>query len=161
VYLQIFDEGVLEHVIEEMAAAHKEQRPELVASDLHAQVCQHLNGLSQFVCFSLIKHVTFSVGSENLAPTIHRVLGGEQAAIARLIDLSFSLERPRRFPKDDAIDLYRRMGKNQFSASLVRILVAHHMYLYVVPIQDRQAVCDRLDIKLLPSVMDRSRKRLT
>ncbi len=161
VYFEIFAEGVLEHVIEEMVAAHKEQQPELVASDLHEQVCQNLNGLSQFVCFSVIKHMTFSVGSENLAPTIHRVLSGDDAAVAKLMDLSFNLERPRRFPKDDALKLYKEMSKNHFSASLVRILVAHHMYLYVVPVQDRQAVCEKLDIKLLPSVMDRSRKRLT
>jgi hypothetical protein len=161
VYFEMFDTNVLEHVIEEMAAAHKEQQPELVASDLHDEVCRHLNGLSQFVCFSVIKHTTFSVGSENLAPTIHRVLSGDDAPVVKLLDLSFDLERPRRFPKDTAIKLYREMGKNHFSASLVRILVAHHMYLYVVPIQDRQAVCDKMDIKLLPSVMDRSRKKLT
>lgn len=161
VYFQILDEGVLEHVIEEMAVAHKEQQPELAISELREQVCRHLNGLSQFICFSMIKHTTFSVGSENLAPTIHRVLSGDDASVVKLLDLSFDLERPKRFPKDAALRLYRDMGKNHFSASLVRILVAHHMYLYVVPIQDRQAVCQKLDIKLLPSVMDRSRKRLT
>lgn len=159
-YLELFAEGVLKQVIEEMAAAHKEQQPELIVSDLHEQVCQHLYGLSQFVCFTVIKHTTFSVGSENLEPTIHRVLSDKDAAIAKLMDLSFSLENPKHFPKDVALKLYREMGKNHFSASLVRILVAHHMYLFVVPIQDRQAVCDKMDIKLLPTVMDRSRKRL-
>lgn len=161
VYFEMFEEGVLEHVIEEMAAAHKEQQPELVASDLHNEVCKHLNGISQFVCFSVIKHTTFSVGSENLARTIHRVLSIDDAPVVKLLDLSFDLERPRRFPKDTALKLYREMARNHFSASLVRILVAHHMYLYVVPIQDRQAVCEKMNIKLLPSVMDRSRKRLS
>jgi hypothetical protein len=161
VYFELFDENVIQHVIEEMALAHQEQQPELVASDLHGEVCRHLTGLSQFVCFSLIKHTTFSVGSENLSPTIHRVLSQDKASIVKLFDLSFDLERPGRFPKDDAIRLYREQSRNLFAASLVRILVAHHMYLYVVPIQDRQAVCEKMDIKLLNTVMDRSRKRLT
>jgi hypothetical protein len=161
VYFELFEESVIQHVIEEMALAHQEQQPELVASDLHGEVCRHLTGLSQFVCFSLIKHTTFSVGSENLSPTIHRVLSQDTASIVKLFDLSFDLERPGRFPKDDAIRLYREQNRNLFAASLVRILVAHHMYLYVVPIQDRQAVCEKMDIKLLNTVMDRSRKRLT
>lgn len=161
VYLGIFEKGVLEQVIEEMAMAHKEQHPELAISELRDEVCQHLNGLSLFICFSVIKHTTSSVGSENLAPTIHRVLCKDDAPVIKLLDLSFDLELPKRFPKDASLKLYHEMKKNHFSASLVRILVAHHMYLYVIPIQDRQAVCEKLKIKLLPSVMDRSRKRLT
>jgi hypothetical protein len=160
-YFELFREDVLKHVIEEMAQAHHEQHPELVASDINGEVCRHLTGLSQFVCFSLIKHTTFSVGSDNLSPTIHRVLAQDSASIVKLFDLSFELERPGRLPKDDAIRLYREQKKNLFAANLVRILVAHHMYLYVVPIQDRQAICEKLNFKLLPTVMDHSRKRLT
>jgi hypothetical protein len=161
VYFEIFKKGVLELVIEDLAAAHKELQPELAISELRDEVFRHLNGLSQFVCFSIIKHTTFSVGSENLAQTIHRVLSSDNATVVKLLDLSFDLERPKHFPRDAALKLYRDLGKNHFSASLVRMLVAHHMYLYVVPIQDRQSVCEKMNITLLPSVMDRSRKRLT
>jgi len=160
-YLELFDGTSIQHVIEEMAAAHKEAQPELVDSELHDDVCRHLNGLSLFICFSVIKHTTFSVGSENLSPTIHRVLKDDNAAVMKILDLSFDLERPTRFPKDKAIKVYDGQKKNRFCSSLVRIIVAHHMYLYVVPIQFRQAVCDKMNIKLLPSVMDSSRKRLT
>lgn len=161
VYLHLFSNDVLPELIRDMAAAHKEEQPELEMSDLHREVCQHLNGLSQFICFSMIRHTTYSVGSENLAPTIRRVLGESQEAIAKMLDLSFDLEKPNRFPKESAIKLYRELAKNHFSASVVRILIAHHLYLYVVPVQDRQAVCEKMDIKLLPSVFDRTRKRLT
>lgn len=159
-YLGMFRDDVLPQIIQDIAAAHKEEQPDLVAADLHGEVCRHLYGLSQFVCFSVIKHTTFSVGSENLALTIHRVLESDGTTFSKVLDLSFALERTRRFPKDEAIRLYRDLSRNRFSAGLVRILMAHHMYLYVVPIQDRQAVCQKMDINLLPSVMDRSRKRL-
>ena len=149
-----------EVLLARIKAGRSEQQPDLVKSDLHDEVCRHLTGLSQFVCFSMIKHTTFSVGSENLAPTIHRVLQGSNEAIAKILDLSFDLERPKGFPKDAALKLYRELSKNGFSASLVRILVVHHMYLYVVPYNERQAVCEKMSIKLLPSVMDRTRKRL-
>lgn len=160
-YLQLFAGNVLPQIIEDLAAAHKEQNPDLATSEIQSQVCRHLTGLSQFVCFATIKHMTFSVGSENLAPTIHRLLQGNSDAIARLMDLSFDLERPRNFPKDAAIKLFDDLSRNRFSASLVRILVAHHMYLYVVPVRERQAVSQKLGIKLLPTVLDESRKRLT
>jgi hypothetical protein len=161
VYCELFAEAVLPEIIEDMASAHKLQQPDLALSDIHNQVCHHLTGLSQFVCFATIKHTTFSVGSENLDPTIHRVLGEYDNAMAKILELSFRLERPKNFPRDAALKLFRDLGKNRFSASLVRMLVAHHIYLYVVPVQDRQAICAKMQIKLLPSVMDRSRKRLT
>jgi hypothetical protein len=160
VYFQMFSDDVLPHIIDDIAEAHMEQQPELVASEIRDQVCQHLVGLSQFVCFTLIKHTTFSVGSENLAPTIHRVLRGNSDTIVRLLDLSFDLERPGQFPRDAALKLFKDLTKNRFSGSVVRILMAHHMYQYVVPVPDRQAICEKMDIKLLPSVMDRKRKRL-
>ena len=118
-------------------------------------------GLSQFVCFSLVKHTTFSVGSQNLATTIHRLLSGNDVPVIRMLNLSFCLERPGQFPRDAALRLFKDLSKNHFSASVVRIMVAHHMYQYMVPVQDRQAICEKMDIKLLPTVLDRKRKRLT
>jgi hypothetical protein len=161
IYLELFNRDNLPSIIEDIAAVHKEQQPDLVATKIHDEVCRHLYGLSQFVCFSVIKHTTFSVGSENLAPTVHRVLSESSTPLTRILDLSFDLETPKKFPKDAALELYKSLSKNHFSASVVRILVAHHLYLYIVPIQDRQTVCNKLDIKLLPAIMDRTRKNLT
>lgn len=161
VYFEMFAADVLPQVIEDMAAAHKEAQPDLVKSDLHNEVCRHLTGLSQFVCFSMIKHTTFSVGSANLAPTIHRVLLAQNSKLTKILNLAFDLENPGRFPKEESLALFAELRGNNFTSSLVRILVAHHMYLYVVPIQIRQTICQKMDIKLLPAVMDRSRKRLT
>jgi hypothetical protein len=124
-------------------------------------VSNHLFGLAQFVCFAVIRHTTFSVGAENLAPTIRRVLDEAQTFISRVFGLSFDLEQPGRFPKKEALDLYKSAAKSAFSAGLLRMLVASHMYLYVVPVSDRQSICDQMSIKLVPAVMDRSRKRLT
>jgi hypothetical protein len=160
-YFELFAENILSNIIEDMAAAHKEEQPELTSEALRDEVCRHLSGLSQFVCFSVVKHTTFCVGSENLSQTIHRVLDTSSEPMQKVFELSFDLERPGRFPKDGSIKLYRSLGKNEFAAGLVRLLVAHHMYLYVVPIQERQAVCDTMKIKLLRSVMDPSRKRLS
>ena len=161
VYFDLFANNTLPSIIEDMAAAHKEHQSEISRSDLYQEVCRHLSGLSLFVCFSMIKHTTFSLGSENLSPTIHRVLGQGTEPIEKVYDLSFDLERPGRFPKDAAVKLYNEFKKNAFVAGLVRVLIAHHMYLYVVPYDERQTVCDKMSIKLLPTVMDRSRKRLT
>ncbi|WP_417739732.1 hypothetical protein [Rosistilla oblonga] len=160
-YFQLFQGENLPHVVEDIAAAHKEQQPDLVESDLHEQVSRHLNGLSTFICFSMIKHTTFSVGSENLAPTIRRILGKSDEPILKILDVAFDLERPNRFPTDRSLQLFQGLRKNHFSSSLVRILVANHIYLYVVPVADRQRVAEKMSIKLLPVVLDRSRKRLT
>jgi hypothetical protein len=159
-YLELFQEGTFQQVVEDVAAAHQEQQPELAKSDLHEQVFRHLNGLSTFVCFSIVKHTTFSVGSENLAATIKRVLGDHSDPIMQILDVAFDLERPNRFPADKALSLFHSLNRNHFASGLLRILVANHMYLFVVRHEDRQRVCQKMDIKLLPVVHDRSRKRL-
>ncbi|MDY0170400.1 MAG: metallophosphoesterase [Thermoguttaceae bacterium] len=160
-YFELFAEASLPALIEDVAMAHKEEQPTLTQSDIHNEVCRHLLGLSQFVCFAVVKHTTFCVASENLAPTIHRVLDEGQDVASQVFGLSFDLERPGRFPKNAAVKLYRQLNKNDFVAGVVRTLVAYHMYMYVVPYNDRQSVCQQMSIKLLPAVMDSSRKRLT
>jgi hypothetical protein len=160
-YFNLFAESYLPELIEDVALAHKEEQPNLTRSDLHNEVCRHLVGLSQFVCFAIVKHTTFSVASENLSPTIHRVLDGAEDVASQVFGLSFDLERPGRFPKDAALKLYHQLHKNAFIASVVRMLVAYHMYMYVVPYNERQSVCQQMSITLLPTVMDSSRKRLT
>ncbi len=114
-YLSAFANGNLGSLIEDMADSYREHQPEISLTSLKDEVCRHLNGLSQFICFALIKHTTFSVGSENLAPTIHRMLGKSSVPIEQLFDLAFDLERPGRFPKDKALQLYGSFKKNHFS----------------------------------------------
>ena len=160
-YLAYVGEDSLNEFLRSVAEAQKEHMSELSESELKNEVCQHINGMLKFFCFSVIKHTTFSVGSENLAPTIRRLLEEDETSISKLMDLSLSLDLKRGFPRVQALKLYKDLGKNHFSSGLVRILVSYHMYSYVVPPQDRQAICDKMKIKLLPAVMDRSRKRLT
>lgn len=159
-FLQSFTPDALPDVMEELAAIHKEQQPDLATSELHNQVCRHLNGLIQFIAFSIFKHTSKSIGSEHLAPTVNRLLGESNELPSRLIDLSFTLDRPKGLHKDGVLKLHRSQARNHFAGNVVRMLVAHHMYLFNVDYKVRQAVCDKLDIDLQPSVHDRGRKKL-
>lgn len=149
----------LAEVMRDMASAHMDQQPSLARSEVSRQVCRDIWGLAQFVCFVVIRHVTLSMGSENLASTIERVLDGN-APVHNMLKLAFAMELPGEFPKKAAVDVFKGLHKNPFSASVVRILVAHHFYMYVESAPVRQSVCDQLDIRLMPSVLDASRKRL-
>jgi predicted phosphodiesterase len=150
----------LSKVMEEIAAEHRDHGNALGAREIQDQICDQLTGLSQFVCFSVVKHTTCSVGSENLDPTTYRLLAGRPEPLLRILDLSFRLERPGEFPRKPAIDLFADLPKFSLSASLVRNLVAQHMYLYNVEYSVRQAVCAKLSIEMSPVFWDKDRKQL-
>lgn len=159
-YFESFDAKHLPDLIQEIGDIHREHHPDISTSELNAEINKHLFGLSLFVCFAVIKHTSLCIGSENLAPTQQRLLSESESLAERVFGLSIGLDRPGRFPKDEALKLYRELAKNPFAQSVVRMLIAHHLYMYTVPYNERQSVCSQTAIKLLPSVLDPSRKKL-
>lgn len=160
-YFDMFRQG-LPQIVEDFVEVHRELEPELADVDLYAEVRRHLFGISQFVVFVILKHASTSIGADNLAPTINRILRGSGSANVsnRLFDLSFQLDRPGNLPKREAISLYGEVHRNFFTAGVVRMLVAHHLYLYTVPFNERQSICDKLSIKIVPVMTDPRRKLL-
>jgi hypothetical protein len=160
-FLQAFqDEDLVNQIAQRIADAHQQDGPQLPLPELRKDVYCHINGLSKFVCYTMIAHTTHSVVSNILAKTLTRLLADTDTAYLKLLNISFLLEMPREFPQTEIVSLFGELQRNRFSRELLRIIVARHMYLYEVPFDARQAVCSKLDIKLLPSVHDQARKRL-
>lgn len=98
--------------------------------------------------FLIVKHVSESVGLELLNTTFKRLLAEDSAIPNRIIDLAILFDHPRAIPKEKAIALDKEFRTRRFAQTLVRIIVVEHLYLYEVPMADKQAICAKLEIEL-------------
>lgn len=154
------DDDELALYMQEIELVHREHGASPSKQAIRSEACGRLLDLSRFCCSLLVTHTTRSIGSQNLQPTIRRLLGDDVAVVDRVFRLSFDLASPGKFPREDAVKLHRQLEKNEFTASVVRTLVATHMYTYFVPYNIRQSVCALMDIELEPAALDQGSKML-
>jgi hypothetical protein len=153
-------EEELPELAEYLASTFREGKPDITNDALVDQVNRHVFGMSQMVAFILTKHVSGAIGAENVDNAMEQVLSEDNALPNRIFGLSVKLDRPGEFPKKLAIDMHSELRKNLFSQTLVRVLVTHHLYLFNVPYEVRQAMRDRLHIDPPKKTLDQGRKRL-
>ena len=158
VHLTLLEEESLNEQIQEIAQVHRSQDDNFDLQTFQADMYQHIYGLFQFICFSVIRHTSMSIGSQNLRATAERILGRQASPILGLLGISFQLESQGGIPTERAVALHAKLQDNNFSSSLVRILIARHLYMYNIPYQDKQTLTAKLHIELKPRVFDQSRK---
>jgi hypothetical protein len=159
-YFQGFRPEFLADTVKIFAEDFREHHPDLGESEIIKHVNDRLFRLSLYICFIVVKHTSLSVGSENLGPTLRRLLSGNLGQTERVFGLSFGLDCFGGLRNDEAVRLYDDLRRNPFGQYLVRIMVAHHLYMYTVPFQRRQSICDRIGIGLPPAAILSSRKML-
>jgi hypothetical protein len=105
--------------------------------------------LTRRAIFGTLKRVSYAVGLELLRETYNAVLEDSDGQISvRLIDLSVKLDHFTAFPQEEVEELWEDLRKNHFSGTLVRDLVADHIYLFGLEYRTLQKVGEVLDIKV-------------
>ena len=149
---EIYDKETIEEFVQYIADSQREHNPELLLEDLKKQVHRHLYGQGQLLCFAMIRLLSHSIGSENLSNTLERLLD-DGLPIHELIRANYKLElrsSDQAFPRQDILDVHKKLYSDDFNVGVLRFLVAHHLYLFHVPMSDKQAIASKLDLKLLP-----------
>ena len=121
-------------------------------------------GLIEQIMLETIKHISNSVGLEDLALTFADIQEKNKDSVAyQVIDLSIKLDHYRHFPQKEALEVFgmQERNKNYVASYLVRHLVWYHFYLYPTKYDVRQRVCTKLGIRITPRLMlDDGRKRV-
>jgi hypothetical protein len=124
------------------------------------QACDLVFGVSLLITLQILKHVAESVGLELLGPTFSKVLEQEDVNVNRAMDLALSLSFAKGLPKTKAVKLYNDLQGEYFMQNLVRLLVTEHLYLYDVPMKEKQSICEQMDIRVPKGSFDPGRKKL-
>lgn len=99
------------------------------------------------LAYFFVRKISHAAGSEYLRATYDELVRGEPSVAMSLIDTSVRLDHLRPMNVERVIDVYRHVHKNLLSSSILRRLVRDHLYLYPVPIEVKQRVCSKLNIK--------------
>lgn len=127
----------------------REHRSSLTEGELAKTTDEAVIWLTRRSTFAVVKRVSYSVGLELLQETYKAVLERSSNQVpVRLIDLSVKLDHFSAFPEREVAKLWDDLRKNNFSGTLVRDMVAHHIYLFGLAEQTLQKVGATLDIKV-------------
>jgi hypothetical protein len=107
----------------------------------------------------LIRHVAISVGLEKLAPVFNEVLKANPSLARRMIDLTIRLDHYTSFLVDQTLQLYKEVKHSLIVCAVLRQLVFDRFYYFTAPSNIKQLVCQQMDIKIQPILLDRDPKR--
>jgi hypothetical protein len=142
--LRAIQEEPMVRVFIEVVRAH---HPRLEGAELARRVSEMMVGLARIVVFSLVKHISYAVGSPDLKITYDRLLSETCTPATRLIHTSLALDHyDRAFPRAAVKDLFRDLESNAMATSILRFLVVHHFYMFPLSYRTKQAVCQDLGI---------------
>jgi len=116
--------------------------------------------LTESLAFGIIKEISHSIGSEELAGTLEEVLNRSPSPAVSLIDISIKLDHYREVPKKEIVELYEEVEKNIFTATLLKFLVLERFYFYPCDYRTRQSICSHLRISIRsPKFLDNPSQR--
>jgi len=103
--------------------------------------------LTELLCLGTIKRISFAVGSERLIPTYDDVQKIYDNVATEFVQTEIRMDHSPQFPEKRVLELKKKVGKNIFGETLLRMLVADHFYLFLRSYRVRQRVCQKLGIK--------------
>jgi hypothetical protein len=139
-----------QELVSSLTAQMEKKYPHKDRFEIENSVNELIINLSEFMTFSIVKHISDSVGLDSLSQTFREALARESSTSRRLIDLSIKLDYYKGFPEKETLDLHKYLtkDKNYFSHSVLRHLVWYRFYLYHAENRLRQSVCNQLGIPL-------------
>lgn len=120
----------------------------LVQPDLAKRAEELIYFLTMGITAFLLRHVSTSVGSEILKPTYSALEKKHSDNLAvKLIDLAIKLDFFQHCPIGEIEGIEPLTKKNDFARNLLRLFVIEHFSMNDTPIQQKQRVCDLLEIR--------------
>lgn len=137
----------------------RDEYPNLSDKEIKEKVKNFIFYLVEGLTFSIIKHVSDSIGHKALTKTFNEIIESEPTISKKYIDLSLRLDHLRGFPTVETLKLYNDVSGYPFAKYLVRHLVWLHFYLYESTERQRQSICSQIGIKLLPETIYREKPK--
>jgi hypothetical protein len=96
--------------------------------------------------FGMVKRISYAVGHSDLTNTYRRILENAGNLSIQVVDAAIKLDHFDRIPEKELNKLEPKVKKNYFAYSVIRDLVADHLYLYDVDFPTMQALGAKWDI---------------
>jgi len=104
--------------------------------------------LMGIITFAFVNKASSAVGSAYLRDNLFNVVEGRANLGYELIAMSYQMDLPEPIPFQKLKSLNASVENNVFSRALLRSLALKHLHLFKVNYQDKQKLCEELDISL-------------
>lgn len=109
--------------------------------------------------FGAVKRVSYAVGHADLTATYQRVLQSDRSLSTQMIDAVIKLDHFDRVPEKELDEIKTRTRKNHFAYTVMRDVVADHLYLYSHEFRVMQKLGSNWDISVSSPKMLTSRSK--
>jgi hypothetical protein len=135
------------HILQKLVSARgKETRPLQSPSELADWTDRTIFSMAVMLGDGMLRRVSDAVGSPYLEETYSNVALTERSTAVSLIDVAIKLDHRRGFPESDVLELFNTLRDNRCAATILRLMVRDHFYLYPINYRVRQKVCGLLAI---------------
>jgi hypothetical protein len=107
-----------------------------------------LFNLSSISTFGIVKRISNSIGSSKLANTFDDIQVNHPYNSVKIINASIALDHHNSFPSKDIFSLAKENEKNSLAFNTLQNLVIDHLYMYEVPLEQKQQIYSKLNIKI-------------
>ncbi|HWE84677.1 MAG TPA: metallophosphoesterase [Terracidiphilus sp.] len=110
--------------------------------------------------FGAVKRVSYAVGHGDLTTTYQRLIQSDRSLSTQMIDVVIKLDHFERVPEKELEEIRARVQKNHFAYTVMRDIVADHLYLYSHDSPTMQKLGANWEIKVSASkfLINRSKK---
>jgi hypothetical protein len=109
---------------------------------------------------SIVKRVSFAIGSEELVETYNDLLNNNDVTAFHLVDAAIQLDHFRQVPLSTLERLEQRVHQSPFAFKLLQKLVWERLYLFQVDYKLRRQLCDLFQIRDSPRLLNPAAKRI-
>lgn len=140
---------------------YAEQHPELSLEERERTASGFLFTLTERACYGVLKHLSRSIGSNDLKLVFDRVFRETDLVTARFAEVAIKLDHVDGFPEKEVLALHAELQGSSFLGEYVlKHVVWNHFYMFYADHAVRQRVCTRLKIRLGTAVRNDRIKRI-
>ena len=116
------------------------------------------------VALSIVRKVASSLGSDQLKPTLAKLVHNDASVAYKMIEVALLLDGPEEIPRKKLEELARRLNGNALGFQVLRDLAALRVYRYPIGFKDKQWLAGALNFSLAnqrAADLDKSRRLLS
>jgi hypothetical protein len=151
-------EAIIKYLLDFMLEKHPKWTEDKIVNNIKNTLFYLAEGIS----FATIKHISDSIGHEDLSITFEKIIANQENLSYQLINININLYNYKNFPKGLIERTYSLVVQNRYAVQLLRHIVWY--YLSIIPVNDQllRSICTKIgiDIQLQASLRDPRSKLL-
>ena len=125
---------------------NKEEGPVADATERDKQITMFIFVIVEIFSFSILKKISSSVGTEELAEIYSRILNLHPTKSVELLNIAIKLDHFNHTPMQEILDFHKLNEGDYFLTTMLKLMVLEHLYMFPVERESRNRLCDKLGI---------------